>query len=83
MGDTGTGKTSAIKKYQNMTLSKDQWETSQMVFSATSTALQVQDYIQSKVDKHRKGVYGPKVPGKKLFLFLDDLNMPAKEKYGA
>jgi dynein heavy chain len=29
------------------------------------------------------GVYGPKGPGKKLLLFLDDLGMPAKEKYGA
>jgi dynein heavy chain, axonemal len=54
-----------------------------MVFSATSTSAQVQDYILSKVEKQRKGVYGPKVPGKRLLVFVDDLNMPAKEKYGA
>jgi hypothetical protein len=29
------------------------------------------------------GVYGPKGVAKKLVIFLDDLGMPAKEKYGA
>ena len=37
----------------------------------------------SIVEKQKKGVYGPKVPGKRLVIFVDDLNMPAKEKYGA
>ena len=83
IGDTGTGKTSAIKKFQTTTLSKDEWEIGQMVFSATSTAYQVQDYIENKVEKQKKGVYGPKVPGHRLLIFIDDLSMPTKEKYGA
>ena len=60
LGDTGTGKTQIVKKLLNQL---DQgWETGETVLSATTTAWQVQKYLETTIEKHKKGVYGPRNP---------------------
>ena len=89
VGDTGTGKTRAIKKLMSQLVGKRAidgkygWESGEMVLSATSPPEQIQRYTESRLEKHKKGVYGPKNPTNHLLLFIDDLNMPVKEKFGA
>lgn len=38
--------------------------------------------VDGRLEKRRKGVYGAAV-GKRAVVFVDDLNMPSKETYGA
>jgi hypothetical protein len=40
-----------------------------------------QDAVEGKLEKRAKGVFAP-VGGKRLVAFIDDLNMPAKSKFG-
>ncbi|KAF5833108.1 hypothetical protein DUNSADRAFT_10689 [Dunaliella salina] len=81
VGPTGTGKTVYVKKKLQDGLPPHM--TSMFInFSAQTSANMTQDIIDGKMDKRKRGLYGPP-QGKKMVIFVDDLNMPQVEEYGA
>lgn len=82
VGSTGTGKSFYIQNLLMYKLSQDLFVPAFITFTASITANQTQELVISKLNKKKKGRYGPPM-GKKCVIFVDDMNMPAKEVYGA
>ena len=82
VGPTGTGKTAYIKRHVASGIDSELYSYTFMNFSAQTSANMTQDIVDGKLDKRKKGTFGPP-PGKKMIVFVDDLNMPQVEEYGA
>lgn len=80
IGETGTSKTATTQNYIN-NLGNDANMVINMNFSSRTSSMDVQRYIESNVEKRTKDVYGPP-PGKRILVFIDDMNMPEVDKYG-
>jgi dynein heavy chain len=50
--------------------------------SAQTTSKRTQDSIEEKLEKKKRTLFGAK-PGQKIAIFVDDINMPSVEEYGA
>ena len=81
IGPTGTGKSVVIND-KLLTGMEDRFVPNVVVFSAKTSANQTQDLIDARLDKRRKGIFGPPISKYAIF-FIDDFNMPALEEYGA
>ncbi|KAF5300238.1 hypothetical protein FQR65_LT09192 [Abscondita terminalis] len=82
IGPTGTGKSFYLQDLLMNKLNEDLYEPAFVTFTVKISANQTQDLIISKLLKRRRGHYGPP-KGKLCVIFVDDLNMPVKEVYGA
>lgn len=82
VGFTGTGKSISINQLLRRDFDNDDWNYYPIGFSAQTSANETERIIDGKMDKKRKGVYGPAL-GKEGVIFVDDLNMPQKQRYGA
>ncbi|RHZ29129.1 hypothetical protein DYB31_003743 [Aphanomyces astaci] len=86
-GVTGTGKTVIIMDLiRELTTTTDDvpagFVSTTLSFSAQTSSLVTQQSIESKLEKKRKNLLGP-VANKKMVVFVDDVNLPAVEVYGA
>uniref|UniRef100_A0A336KTI1 CSON011058 protein n=1 Tax=Culicoides sonorensis TaxID=179676 RepID=A0A336KTI1_CULSO len=80
VGDAGTSKTAVISHFLK-NLNPKIYQLLNINFSSRTTSLDVQKTIETAVEKRTKDVYGPPV-GKKLNIFIDDMNMPCLDDYG-
>ena len=80
-GPTGTGKTVNVSELLGADMPKEYIPIT-LTFSAQTSANQTQDIIDGKMEKRQRGTFGP-AAGSVFVLFVDDLNMPMKETYGA
>ena len=81
-GPTGTGKSTYVFNTITKNMPQEKFKPLCLGFSAKTSANMTQDIIDGKLDKRRKGVYGPPM-GAHSIIFVDDLNMPEVETYGA
>ena len=81
-GPTGVGKSAYMKRMLLRTLPSAEFQPIFVAFSAQTTAAQTQSIVDQKLEKRRKGVFGPRL-GMQCLVFVDDMNLPAVEKYGA
>ena len=79
LGPVGTGKTSVAQAVMAKASTK-QYGKLVVNMSAQTTSNNVQDIIESRVEKRTKGVYVP-IGGKRLLAVMDDFNMPAKDLF--
>lgn len=82
MAETGVGKSVIIGSFLNEMVNAGKCVSYVMGYSAQTKPANLRDVLETKLEKKRKNLLGPPA-GKKMYLFIDDLNMPALEKYGA
>ncbi|KAJ3602266.1 hypothetical protein NHX12_030025 [Muraenolepis orangiensis] len=80
VGESGTSKTATTQNFLK-NLSADTTTTLIINLSWRTTSMDLQRNLEANVEKRTKETYGPPM-GKRLLVFIDDLNMPRVDDYG-
>ncbi|XP_070520949.1 dynein axonemal heavy chain 10 [Cardiocondyla obscurior] len=80
IGEIGTSKTAIIHEFLR-NLNPEKHEQLLINFSSRTTSIDIQRILESAVEKRSREVFGAP-PGKKLVVFIDDMNMPIVDIYG-
>ncbi|XP_054276499.1 dynein axonemal heavy chain 6-like [Macrosteles quadrilineatus] len=81
-GITGVGKSVVAKSVLNRLGVSGTWVTATINFSAQTSSARTQEILESKLERKKKTLLGAPA-GKKFVFFVDDVNMPKLETYGA
>jgi dynein heavy chain len=87
-GATGTGKTAVLNSLLGSLQAPAEEGGMDMLaapinFSAQTSSRVTQSTLTSKLEKKRRGILGPPGGKKRVGVFVDDVNMPIVEEYGA
>jgi dynein heavy chain len=78
----GVGKSVIAKGVLQKLSSKGKYVPVSLNFSAQTSSTRAQEIIEMKLLKRKKTLLGPPV-GKKIVVFVDDVNMPKLDTYGS
>lgn len=81
VGESGTAKSVIISNYLS-SLPADDFMKLNINFSSRTTSKDLQANIEDNIDKRSGRIFGPKILGKQLIIFIDDLHMPKVDTYG-
>ena len=81
-GGTGVGKSMVAKGLLQSVSEKANYVPVFINFSAQTSSKRTQEMIEGKLEKKRKNILGAPT-GKRVIIFVDDLNMPKLDTYGS
>ncbi|XP_004753142.1 dynein axonemal heavy chain 10 isoform X1 [Mustela putorius furo] len=80
VGESGTSKTATTQNFLK-NLNEEINIVLMVSFSSRTTSMDIQRNLEANVEKRTKDTYGPPM-GKRLLVFMDDMNMPKVDEYG-